>query len=125
MAATGKEWRRVTLRCGLGGGVLLRALFLTLLVDAASDFEGEGRAALSTTARHRDAPGGRAGGASQAFGFGVAGAFAPRRRLRQAAGRKGAASAALVTRKVRWAARLYASRPGSPPAEAAAVPAWK
>lgn len=51
VAAAGEEFRRAPLRRGLGAGVFLRAPFLTLLLDAASDLEGGGRVHLSTTAR--------------------------------------------------------------------------
>lgn len=51
VAAAGEEFRRSPLRRGLGAGVFLRAPFITLLLDAASDLEGGGRIHLSTTAR--------------------------------------------------------------------------
>lgn len=51
VAAAGEEFRRSPLRRGLGAGVFLRAPFLTLLLDVASDLEGGGRVHLSTTAR--------------------------------------------------------------------------
>ena len=51
VTAAGEEWRRAPLRRGLGAGVFLRAPFLTLLLDVASDLEGGGRVHLSTTAR--------------------------------------------------------------------------
>ena len=51
VAAAGEEFRRSPLRRGLGAGVFLRAPFITLLLDVASDLEGGGRVHLSTTAR--------------------------------------------------------------------------
>ena len=51
VAAAGEKFRRAPLRRGLGAGVFLRAPFLTLLLDVASDLEGGGRVHLSTTAR--------------------------------------------------------------------------